>query len=231
MPGWLGPLVGVILVDLVLSGDNALVIGAAASKLSGKRRWVALIVGGGGAIVARIGCTFLATLLLHGPLVKVCGGVLLMIIAVRLLLDRHAEGSTEDEKEKRSARATDQFIPALISIVVADVTMSLDNVVAVGALAGDQWLILVAGLVISILFVLAGSALVANLMTRFPLLLDLASLVLGWTAAQIILDDNLAGSMLKRFPWTGYVLPGVALALILVTDGCLRWHDHNRRAK
>src|SRR5690242_9170362 len=102
MPSWLGPLIGVILVDLVLSGDNALVIGAAASKLSGKKRWTALIVGGGGAIAARIACTFFATRLLHGPLVKVCGGILLMIIAVRLLMDRHVESNPESEKDKRS---------------------------------------------------------------------------------------------------------------------------------
>jgi YjbE family integral membrane protein len=231
MLSWLGPLGGIILVDLVLSGDNALVIGAAASKLPRKQRWLAILLGGGGAIVLRIAFAIIATLLLQLPLLKAIGGALLMVIAVRLLMDRNTAAGGESEQQKQTAETgvKRSFFPALMTILVADVTMSLDNVLAVGALAAGELLILAIGLVVSILFLLVGSALISELISRLPWLLDLASLVLGWTAAHMILDDINLGPVLDRFPWTDYAIPAVAIALILAADLYLRWRDHHKQ--
>jgi YjbE family integral membrane protein len=231
MLSWLGPLGGIILVDLVLSGDNALVIGAAASKLPRKQRWLAILLGGGGAIVLRIAFAIIATLLLQLPLLKAIGGVLLMVIAVRLLMDRNTETNSEGDQQKQTGETGGKrgFFPALMTILVADVTMSLDNVLAVGALAAGELQILAIGLVVSILFLLVGSALIAELIARLPWLLDLASLVLGWTAANMILEDIKLGPVLDRFPWTDYAIPAVAIALILAADLYLRWRDHQKQ--
>jgi len=231
MLSWLGPLGGIILVDLVLSGDNALVIGAAASKLPRRQRLLAILLGGGGAIVLRIAFAIIATLLLQLPLLKAIGGALLLVIAIRLLMDRNAGASGKgDEKElEGDAGAKRTFLPALLTILIADVTMSLDNVLAVGALAAGELPILALGLLLSIVFLLVGSALLSELIARLPWLLDLASLVLGWTASHMILDDMHLGPVLDRFPWTDYALPAVAIVLILAADIYLRWRDHRSK--
>src|SRR3954462_5294254 len=109
MLSWLGPLGGIILVDLVLSGDNALVIGAAASKLPRKQRWLAILLGGGGAIVLRIAFAIIATLLLQLPLLKAIGGALLMVIAVRLLMDRDTATNGEGEQQTDEAGVKRSF--------------------------------------------------------------------------------------------------------------------------
>ena len=171
----LGIIGGIVLVDLVLSGDNALVIGAAAASLPRQQRYAAILAGGIGAIVLRILFTLAAALLLQLPLLQAIGGALLIAIAIKLLLDR------EHDREKHAAasEATSEvapmsaesgvkqgvqrgFLSALLTIVVADVTMSLDNVLAVAALASEHIPLLIGGLLLSILILLIGSALVAE---------------------------------------------------------------------
>ena len=177
----LGIIGGIVLVDLVLSGDNALVIGAAAASLPRQQRWTAILTGGIGAIVLRIAFTLVAAALLQLPLLQAIGGILLVVIAIKLLLDREhdlrkRQGSAESDTE---ALATDNqgnpqrgFMSALLTIIVADVTMSLDNVLAVAALASEHIPLLIGGLLLSILILLVGSALVAELINRLPWLLD-----------------------------------------------------------
>jgi predicted tellurium resistance membrane protein TerC len=110
------------------------------------------------------------------------------------------------------------FVSALLTIVVADVTMSLDNVLAVAALASEHIPLLIGGLLLSILILLVGSALVAELINRLPWLLDVAALVLGWTAANMILHDRRLGPILEQQSWTALVIPGVILGVILAVD-------------
>ena len=230
----LGALGGIILVDLVLSGDNALVIGAAAAGLPRQQRWYAIALGGGGAIVLRIAFAILATLLLRLPLLQAFGGLLLLFIAVRLLMDRGEakqveaaeDGETVQEGKPVSVEINEParrgFLAALLTILVADVTMSLDNVLAIGALAAGNLPILAIGLVLSIGLLLIGSALVAELIGRLPWLLDVAALVLAWTAGNMILDDIRLGPMLEHFPWTRFVIPAVSLGIVIVADVLLR---------
>src|SRR5690348_4298 len=120
----LAALGGIILVDLALSGDNALVIGAAAAALAQRQRRIALVVGGAGAMILRIALGAAATILLELPLLQAIGGGLLIIIAIRLLAGRHTEATLGEATAKHS------LLGALLTILVADVTMSLDNVLA-----------------------------------------------------------------------------------------------------
>jgi YjbE family integral membrane protein len=232
---FLGAVGGIILVDLVLSGDNALVIGAAAAGLPPRQQWLAIFTGGAGAIILRIAFAFVATLLLRLPLLQAIGGIVLLFIAIKLLADRKEKLHTEEAEEVPSkkhpvgALTTREFLGVMLTILIADVTMSLDNVLAVGALAHGNLLLLSVGILLSILLLLLGSALVASLIGRLPWLLDVAALVLGWTGAKMILDDLRLGPVLDNHPWTQVAIPALALGAVLVADVLLRWRD-NRRA-
>lgn len=222
----LGIIGGIVLVDLVLSGDNALVIGAAAAGLPRQQRWTAILAGGAGAILLRIAFTLVAALLLQLPLLQAIGGILLVVIAIKLLLDRehdlqHAKGSAKPAEASHDAgKQAGQrgLASALLTIVVADVTMSLDNVLAVAALASDHIPLLIAGLLLSILLLLVGSALVAEMINRLPWLLDVAALVLGWTASNMLLHDHRLRPILEQQPWTAVVIPVVLLGIIVAAD-------------
>lgn len=246
----LGALGGVILVDLALSGDNALVIGAAAAGLARRQRSQAILLGGAGAILLRILFAIAATLLLQLPFLQALGGLVLLYIAARLLLERNGKHEEQiDEQAKLVPHAADAppspaqattvrdasepgFTRALLTILVADVTMSLDNVLAIGALARGDLLILIIGLVISIALVLAGSALVANLIRRLPWLLDVAALVLGWTAANMVSHDLRLGPWLQDvLPYADIVLHTLGVGVVLAIDIALRVrHQRHQRA-
>lgn len=241
---WLQAIGGIILIDLVLSGDNALVIGTAAATIPGRLRLLALITGGGAAIIFRILFTYFATLLLQLPYLQAAGGCILVIIAIRFLLEQHKSPKKQvhhrtDAQAQRitpSSCITDKlvaieapplptrassafpqpFFSVLLTILVADVTMSLDNVVAVGALASGNLLFLIIGLLISIIFLLFASALIAQLMGRFPWLIYAAAIVLGWTASTMILQDRIVGPFVNYPPWV-YIIPIVILTVILAT--------------
>ena len=191
----LGTLLSIILLDLVLSGDNAIVIGAAASTLPKRQRTIAIFIGGGGAIVLRIALTGFISWLLELPYLQVAGGILLIFISIRLLAERsssrrkavsEARGHTHITKP----RGRFHFAFVLLAIMLADTTTSLDNMVAVGALAAGNFLILSVGLIISITILLIGSALIARVSARFPWVLDVAVIILAFTAANTILADN-----------------------------------------
>ena len=233
----LAALGGIMLVNLVLSGDNALVIGAAAAGLPRRLRLAALASGGAAATVLRIAFGIAATLLLQLPLLQALGGVILLVIAVRLLAERtgpnetviaeeaelvpHEEGNGDGGNAPHRA-AERGFFAVLLTILVADVTMSLDNVLAVGALAAGNIPLLALGLALSIALVLAGSALVAELIAVLPWLLDVAALVLGWTAANMLLHDLRLGPLLARAPWTVVAVPAVCVGLVVAADVWLR---------
>lgn len=232
---FLGAVGSIILIDLVLSGDNALVIGAAAAGLPRRQRWTAIALGGGGAIALRIIFAVGATLLLRLPLLQAIGGLLLLFIAVRLLMERSSahsapantagqvgvaqEDQTGTEKDDSGKRG---LWAALLTILVADVTMSLDNVLAIGALAAGNLPLLAAGLLLSIALLLLGSALVAELIGRFTWLLDVAALVLAWTAANMILDDTRLHPLFEQLPWTRFALPALTFAIVISADVLLR---------
>ena len=195
MIDWFGPIIGIVLIDLVLSGDNAVVIGAAAAALPPRQRLTAIVLGGGGAIVLRIFFALAATLLLQLPYLGVVGGIILLVIAIRLLANRSTILSHSKQQTSLAGEQTDSDVLAsklesrglfmsILTIFLADVMMSLDNVLAIAGLAGGNLIFLVSGLALSITVLLVGSALVALLIARLPWLLDIACLVIGWTASK-----------------------------------------------
>ncbi|HEX3641506.1 MAG TPA: YjbE family putative metal transport protein, partial [Ktedonobacteraceae bacterium] len=232
---WLGPIIGIMLIDLVLSGDNAIVIGAAAAALPPRQRLIAIVVGGGGAIILRIFFALAASILLQLPYLGVVGGIILLVIAIRLLADHN---SILYHSKQKTALAGEQANPdtaivapksdsmgllmAIFTIFVADVMMSLDNVLAVAGLAGGNLILLVAGLALSITILLTGSALVAVLIARLPWLLDIACLIVGWTAANIFLGDDKLLPFFQRFPWVNIAAYVGVTIIVLVVDVYLR---------
>lgn len=242
---WLGAIGGIVFVDLVLSGDNALVIGAAAAKLPRRQRLIAIATGGAGAIILRILFTILATVLLNLPFLGIVGSAILLLIAFRLLLERyherhaasaqptkHPEGHEKHKEhvsepvKKRSILR--QLFSSVATILIADVTMSLDNVLAVGGLAQGDLFFVMTGLFLSITLLLIGSAVVAELIGRLPWLLDVACLVLAWTASNLFVGDDSLIPFFTSYPWVTTLVPIVMVALIIVCDAYL-WRDRWRR--
>lgn len=194
---------GVLLLDLVLSGDNAFVLGAIASKLPRRQRLLAIAFGGGLAIVLRITFTIVATLLLRLPLLEFAGAVVILWIAYKLLIERHSDN--EDVKNVH----THGLFSIILTITLADLSMSLDNILAVGALAAGNVAVIVVGLLLSILVLMLASALIAELVRFLPWLLDLAALVLAATAASMILQDKWIGPYLNHLIPASFTLPGL----------------------
>ena len=173
----------IILINIVLSGDNAVVIALAARSLPAKQQKQAIVWGSGAAVVMRIFLTIVAVELLRLPLLKLIGGMLLLWIAVQLMLP-------EDEGEGEG-KAGIGFWAAMKTILVADLVMSLDNVIAVAAAAKGNLTLLIAGLAISIPLVIFGSTLLLKVMERFPIIITIGAALLGWVAGEMFITDPL----------------------------------------
>ncbi|HET9111680.1 MAG TPA: YjbE family putative metal transport protein [Ktedonobacterales bacterium] len=217
---WLLSLGAIILIDIALSGDNALVIGAAASRLPHRQRAVALFWGGLGAAVLRIALTSVATRLLLIPLLQTVGAVVILIIAMRML-------APETDDEAAARRASDRLLPAILSILAADVTMSVDNVLAIGALARGDVPLLIVGLLISVALLLVASALVAQIISRFTWLMDLTALILGYLAAQLILQDPIVSHFADL---AGVRATALTLGVVTLVGVAALWY-HFARAR
>lgn len=172
---------GIVVIDLVLSGDNAIVIGMAARRLSPHQRRRAIVLGGAVAIVLRILFAAIATMLLRIPLLQAAGGGLLLWIAWRLL---------REEQEEHQLRESSSMMGALRTIVLADVVMSLDNILAVAGASHGSLGLLAFGLVLSMPLLLFGSSMVARVMNRMPWLALVGAAVLTWTAGGMIAEDE-----------------------------------------
>ena len=209
--------VGIMLVDVVLSGDNALVIGAAASQLPRAQRVQAIIWGGVGALIFRLVLAIFATELLSGPLplVRAVGGVVLLVIAVRLLLPVTPEKQGNQWTRRPPA---ERLWRAMGTILVADVTMSIDNVLAVGALAAGDVALIVAGLALSMLLLFIASALIAQIVARFAWLIDLAALVLALTAANLVIEDPVTSRFFALTPLRERALQAGCVAFMILVD-------------
>ncbi len=212
---WVGVFSSIILLDLVLSGDNALVLGAAAAQLPRRQRMYALLFGGAGAIILRIVLTSIASMIFNIPWLQTAGAIVLFVIALRLLAERSRPQVYEAQEQqtggarKKPHSGQESFRAAALTILIADVTMSLDNILAVGAAANGAFLPIAVGLFISIAIILCGSALIAELMTCFTWLLDAAALVLAWTSGTMIRDDLYTTPFFKIYlsSWSPFVIP------------------------
>ena len=185
-------LAAIIVIDLVLAGDNAIVIALAARRLEPRLRRLAILWGTAGAIAVRAAMTLVVVTLLKIPGLMFIGGLMLIWIAYRLLVPRHSGG--EQGHEVKSASG---FWPAMGTIVVADAMMGLDNVLAVAGAAHGSYLLVVLGLLISIPIVVWGSQLVLRLIDRFPAVTYVGAGVLALTAAKMIADESYVKSALE----------------------------------
>jgi YjbE family integral membrane protein len=201
---FLAALAAIVVIDLVLAGDNAIVIALAARNLPKALQRRAIIWGTVGAVVVRASLTVGVLWLLQIPGLLLAGGLLLVWIAYRLL--------TGDERDSHDLKPAASFWAAMRTIVLADTVMGMDNVLAVAGAAHGSVLLVVMGLVISIPIVVWGSTLILRWIERFPALLYIGGAVLAWTAAKMITDEPLYQEWIDA-------RPGIRSAIYLVILG------------
>jgi YjbE family integral membrane protein len=214
---FLGALLQVMLVNIVLSGDNAVVIALAARNLAPRHRKLAILWGSLGAIVLRVVLTIVAVQLLRIPFLQFVGALLLIWIAVKLLI--------EDDDPTRAHHAHGDLLGAIKTILIADVVMSLDNTLAIaGVVKGDATLLII-GLVLSIPLIMFGSTLIMKFMDRYPVVVYVGAGLIAWTAGEMIDSDATVRTWLPGVFIGTYWLP---LSITVVVIGYGWWH--NRRA-
>jgi YjbE family integral membrane protein len=204
--GFLTAILTIIAIDLVLSGDNAVVIAMASRRLPPAQRRKAIIWGGGGAVVLRILFTILASLLLSVPLLQAAGGILLIYIAIKLLRPHTVEHG--DIKEANT------MAEAIRTIIMADVVMSLDNMLAVGGAAHGNLGLLIFGLALSIPILLFGSSAIARMIDRYPWLNYVGAAILVHTAIVMFFEDKYVHDALAIGRPTSDLLSLVPIAII-----------------
>jgi YjbE family integral membrane protein len=207
----------VILINIVLSADNAVVIALACRNLPPEQQNKAYLFGSIGAVVLMVGLTFVALWFLRIPFLQVVGGLMLLWIAIKLLKGEEDEGNI-----KQHANLFD----AVRTIIIADVVMSLDNTVAVAATAQGNLLLIGLGLAVSIPLIIWGANLLTKLMIRFPFIVYIGAGLLGYTSGEMILGDKIVGRMLERtFPTSSWVIPWLLAAVVLVFGKWLQMRD------
>jgi YjbE family integral membrane protein len=211
-------LLSIVVIDLVLSGDNAMVIGMAARRLSSEQRHRAIFYGAAGAIILRIIFTVLAALLLGVPLIQGIGGIVLLWIAYTLL---------RPEAEAHEVKSGGNLFEAVRTIILADVVMSLDNILAVGGTAHGDITLLLFGLALSMSLIMFGSNLVASLMNRLPWLVYIGAAILIYTAGDMIFNDPIVGRALPHESWFEALVIALLIAGII---GATLWRNTRGRS-
>ncbi len=227
--GWVGQIaftwefllsvLSIVLIDLVLAGDNAVVIAMAVKNLPARRRRWGIILGAGGAVIIRVICTFLVAKLLTMQFVKLIGGAVIIWIAIKLL--------TEGAKEECHGRECGSIWQALWVIIVADMSMGIDNMLAVGAASHGNMFLLLFGLLLSIPFVVFMSNLLSKLMDKYPVILWIGAAILGKVGGEMMITDPWVHSMLNPPKWIVY-----AVMLLFVIFVCVlsKWVLNRRKS-
>lgn len=208
---WIG-VMKIIWINIILSGDNAVVIALAARGLPALQQRQAVLFGSGAAVLLRIALTVVAVKLLTMPYLQIVGGVLLLYIGVQLLSD---QGGGEGEEKVHGS-----LLAAIRTILIADLVMSLDNVIGVAAAAHGSMLLLVLGLAISIPMVVFGSTMMIRLMERFPVVVTLGAALIGWVGGETLANDTILANLLHDQAWLHQASPLLGAALVLALG---RW--------
>jgi YjbE family integral membrane protein len=226
--GWLGQIaftweflaavMSIVLIDLVLAGDNAVVIAMAVKNLPAKTRRWGIISGAGGAVIIRVICTFLVAQLLTMPLVKLVGGALIIWIAVKLL--------TDGTKEECRERECGSLWQALWVILVADLSMGIDNMLAVGAASHGNLFLLLFGLALSVPFVVFMSNLLSRWMERWPMILWIGAAVLGRVGGEMMITDPWVRGLLNPSEGIEYAIQAFFIAFVCVSS---KWMINRRK--
>lgn len=204
-------LLGIMMVNIVLSGDNAVVIAMASRNLPHKQQRLAIFWGSAGAIALRVVLTLVAVVLLQIPYLQFAGGALLVWIAAKLLLE---------EKEEESIVALTSFWGAVKTIIIADLVMSLDNTLAIAAVANGNIPLLVFGLALSIPIIICGSQILVWLMAKFPIIVYIGAGLIAWTAGEMMVRDGKLGVYIVALT-PAWLLPAAITAGVL--GGCTWW--------
>jgi len=206
----------IVLIDLVLAGDNAVVIALAVKNLHGKQRRIGIIFGAGAAVALRVVITFFVAQLLQISFIKLGGGILILWIAVKLLI----EGAPE-EKFKKEATT---FWQAIRIIVIADIIMSVDNILAVAGACKGNFFLLLFGLALSIPFVVFTSSLLSRLMDKYPIIVYIGAAVLGRVGGEMIITDPFVTQLLNPSKFLTYSVEVVgAIGVVLAAKMYMRW--------
>ncbi len=208
----------IIMIDILLGGDNAVVIALACRNLPANQRMKGIVWGTGGAIVLRVILITFAVMLLELPLLKVIGGLLLLWIGYKLILP-------EDEGEEETVEGSSKLLGAIKTIIVADLVMSIDNVIGIAGAAqqaheAHQTLLVIFGLLVSVPFIVGGSQIILKVLDRFPVIVYLGGAMLGWIAGGLFTSDGfVTGHLGSAEAWT---LPAeIFCALLVLTAGLL----------
>jgi YjbE family integral membrane protein len=204
---WIG-LGKIIWINIILSGDNAVVIALAARSLPGHQQKQAILWGTAGAVVLRILLTVVAVKLMALPWLQIVGGLLLLWIGVQLLSDND-DGEGE-------AKEHGNLMSAIRTILIADLVMSLDNVIGVAAAAKGDTTLLVIGLAIAIPIVIFGSTLMIKVMERFPIIITLGAALIGWVAGETIASDVALKNLVLANPWFHYAAAAMGAVFVVV---------------
>ena len=213
--GFFFDLFTIILIDILLGGDNAIVIAMAVRGLPAEQRKLGVAAGAGGAVVLRVILTFFAAQILQLNYIQLTGGLLILWVAVKLLTDSSAE-------EHKAADPSKGLRHAIWVILVADLTMSLDNILAVAAASHGSWLLLVIGLALSISFVVFTSNLLSRLMDRYPVVVWLGAAVLGRVGGDMIMTDNWVEGLLHPSKTIDVIVQIICAAGVLVVGMLMR---------
>ncbi|MDE2417077.1 MAG: TerC family protein [Burkholderiales bacterium] len=203
---WIG-LIKIVWINIILSGDNAVVIALAARSLPPEQQKKAVMFGSGAAVILRVVLTVVAAKLLEMSFLQILGGILLFWIGVQLLSD--------DEGEDGHSKNTGSLMAAIRTILIADLVMSLDNVIAVAAAAKGSMLLLILGLAISIPMVIFGSTLMIRLMERFPIIVLLGAALIGWVGGETIVGDAALKTGMSTNGWMHLVAPALGAAFVV----------------
>jgi YjbE family integral membrane protein len=208
-PQFLISVLEIILINILLSGDNAVVIALACRNLPDKLRRKGILWGVLGAIVLRIILTYFAMNLLNYPWLKLIGSVLLIWIGIKLIVG--------EESAEHEVKASDRLISAIWTILIADLVMSLDNVMAVTAAAKGDLPLIIFGLVISIPLVIFGSQIIMRLIDRMPLLVPAGGGLLGYIAGDLATDDPVVAPWIElNAPIVDWLAPFIGIAVVVV---------------
>lgn len=203
-------LFSIILINMLLSGDNALVIALASRNLPHEQQKSAIIWGGAGAIGLRMVFVFVAAALLAVPYLQLAGGLLLLWIALKLIAGNHDEPAHIEP-------AADLW-SAVKTIIIADVVMSLDNVIAIVGVAKGNYILLAIGLAISIPIIIWGSKIILYFMERWPVIVTLGAAFLGWVGGEMFVAEKHIAHYLELYPLLHWIIPALFAVVVLMVD-------------
>jgi YjbE family integral membrane protein len=205
----------IIALDIILGGDNAIIIALACRDLPEHQKKLGILWGTAGAIILRVILVFFATTLLAVPGLKLIGGLLLLWIGIKLLIENGGENDHQ-------VNSSNGLMTAIRTIIIADFVMSLDNSIAIAAAAKGNMYLVVFGLLLSVPIIIAGSAIILKLMSRYPVIISMGAGLLGWLAGDLIVHDPLLESYLNfQIPYANLLITGGFAAVVVVVGRTL----------